>query len=169
MKKLPYIGLFLLLLNLDIGAQSTPKNRADALRMLQGCATRPITLDCNEDTAGYLIGLYDRGDRALLRPLLDAGPTSDGALSEILGDFFSGVLSKTPRAFLAAVRSRPLVKQRHLCWMAGVADGGGMSMEVLRDVRHSLQVISTRRNDRLSSVARTCLENVNRANASSGR
>ena len=92
-----------------------------------------------------------------------------GALAEILGDFFSGVLSKTPRVFLASVRSRALRQQRQLCWMAGTADGDGLGTEMLRDVRHSLQVISSRRNDPLSSVARTCLANVNRANASNGR
>jgi hypothetical protein len=53
--------------------------------------------------------------------------------------------------------------------MAGVTDGGGMGTQMLRAVRHSLRVISSRRNDSLSSVARICLASVNRANASSGR
>jgi len=126
-------------------------------------------LGCSEDTAGYLIGLYDRGDHSLLRPLLDAGQSSDGALAEILGDFYSNVLSKHPRVFLASVRSRPPKQQHHLCWMAGVTDGGGMGSLMLRDVRHSLRVISSRRADPLSSVAGICLANVNRANASNGR
>jgi hypothetical protein len=97
--------------------------------------------------------------------LLDAGRTSDGALGEILGNFYSNVLVKTPRAFLFALRSRPSKQQRHLCWMAGATDGSGMGTEMLRQVRHSLRVISSRRNDSLSSVARICLINVNRANA----
>jgi len=164
---LPFLA-FSLLLSVDLVAQA-PANRAAALRTLKGCSTRPITLGCSEDTAGYLIGLYERGDHSLLQPLLNAGPTSDGALAEILGDFYSNVLSQNPRAFLSAVRPRRVKDQRHLCWMAGVTDGGGMGTEMLRDVRHSLRVISSRRSDRLSSVARICLANVNRANASKQR
>jgi len=139
-----------------------PPNRAAALRTLRGCATRPIALGCSEDTAEYLIGLYDRGDRSLLNPLLAAGASSDGALSEILGDFYSNVLLKNPRVFLASVRSQPRKQVGHLCWMAGVTDGGGMGTEMLRDVRHSLRVISSRRTDPLSSIARICLASVNR-------
>ena len=171
MKHKPFFFGFLLVffsVNPNLCAQ-TPANRAAALRRLNGCAARPITLGCSEDTAGYLIGLYDRGDHSLLRPLLDAGRSSDGALAEILGDFYSNVLSKNPRAFLASVRSRPTKQQNHLCWMAGVTDGSGMGTQMLRDVRQSLRVISSRRTDPLSAVARNCLANVNRANASNGR
>jgi len=168
MKRIVPFLAFSLLLSIDLVAQA-PANRATALRTLKGCSTRPITLGCSEDTAGYLIGLYDQGDRALLSPLLNAGPSSDGALAEILGDFYSNVLSKNPRAFLSAIRSRALKQQRHLCWMAGATDGGGMGTKMLRDVRHSLRVISSRRSDPLSSVARTCLADVNRANASNQR
>ena len=156
--------LFSFLLVVNLFAQ-TPANRAAALRTLKGCETRPVTLGCNEDTAGYLIGLYDRGDQSLLLPLLDAGLHSDGALTEILGDFYSHVLSKQPRTFLSALRSRPKTRQRHLCWMAGHTDGSGMGTEMLRRVQHSLRVISSRPNDSLSTVARICLTNVNRANA----
>src|SRR5215213_9559126 len=66
-----------------------PMSRGTALSSLKDCATRPITLDCNEGTAEYLIALYKRGDKQLLKPLLDAGTTSDGALSAVLGDFYS--------------------------------------------------------------------------------
>jgi hypothetical protein len=168
--KLFFFGFLLvfLLVKPNLCAQ-TPANRAAALRTLKGCSARPMTLGCSEDTARYLIGLYDRGDHSLLRPLLDAGRSSDGALAEIVGDFYSNVLSKNPRGFLASVRSRPPKQQHRLCWMPGVTDGRGMGTQMLRDVRHSLRVISSRRNDPLSSVARICLASVNRANASSGR
>jgi hypothetical protein len=167
--KLFFAGLLFVFfsLNPNLYAQ-LPAKRAAALRTLKGCAARPITLGCSEDTAGYLIKLYDRGDHSLLRPLLDAGGSSDGALAEILGDFYSTVLSKTPRLFLASVRLRLPKQQQHLCWMAGVTDGSGMGTQMLRDVRHSLRVISSQRSDPLSSVARICLASVTRANASSG-
>jgi len=160
-----FAALSLVLLNSSLAAQ-TPPNRAAALRMLKGCATRPISRGCGLDTIDYLVGLYNRGDRSLLQPLLVAGLSSDGALSELLGGFYSDVLSKHPRLFLTSIRSRASKQQRDLCWMAGAVDGSGMDTEMLRDVRHSLRVISAPRNDQLSSVARTCLANVNRANAS---
>src|SRR5438132_12693050 len=118
--KLFFFGFLLVFfsVNPNLCAQ-IPANRVAALRTLKGCATRPITLGCSEDTAGYLIGLYDRGDHSLLRPLLDAGRSSDGALAEILGDFYSNVLSKHPRVFLPSVGSRPSKQQRHLCCTAG--------------------------------------------------
>jgi hypothetical protein len=143
-------------------------NRARALRTLKGCATRPITLGCSEDTAGYLIGLYDPGDYALLKPLLDAGLSSDGALAEILGDFYSDVLWKHPRTFLESLRSRPITQQHRLSWMAGTTDGSGMPADMLRDVRRTLRGISSQ-HGRLSSVARICLTEVARANASAKR
>jgi hypothetical protein len=165
MRRILLLPLLSLLLVVNLFAQ-IPANRTAALRTLKGCATRPISLGCNEDTAGYLIGLYDHGDQSLLQPLLNAGLHSDGALAEILGDFYSDVLSKKTRAFLSAVGSRPRTQQRHLCWMAGHTDGSGMRPEMLRRVQHSLRVISSQRNNSLSPVARVCLANVNRANAS---
>jgi hypothetical protein len=171
--KFPFFCLCCLaLLNLNIGLLAqTPKNRVEALRTFKACKqpTRPATLDCSEEFVANVIDLYNRGDYSLLKPLLDAGLSSDGALSEELGDFYSNVLSRNPRRFLAAVRSHPVKQEAHLCWMAGVTDGGGMETQMLRNVRRSLRVISSRRDDILSSVARTCLANVNRANASSGR
>ena len=166
-RALPFLVLSLLL-NFDLAAQ-TPANRADALRRLKGCATRPITRGCGLDTVDYLVALYNRGDHAVLTPLLVAGLSSDGALSELLGGFYSDVLSKNPRLFLAAIRSRPTKQQRDLCWMAGAVDGSGMEPTMLSHVRRSLRVISSRRNDALAPIARTCLANVNRANAPNGR
>jgi hypothetical protein len=157
-----FLILAVSLLNLAARAQNPPRDRAAALRTLKGCATRPITLGCNEDTAAYLIGLHDRGDHNLLKPLLDAGVSSDGALAEILGDFYSNVLSRNPRPFLASVRLRPSKEQHHLCWMAGGTDGSGMPKDMLRDVQRSLRRISSHRQDRLSSVANICLTEVNR-------
>jgi hypothetical protein len=154
--------LLVLLLQADLRAQG-PANRAEALRTLKGCSTRPVTLNCNEDTAGYLIELYKHGDRSLLRPLLDAGRHSDGALSESLGDFYSSVLTTRPRSFLSALSLRPRKQQSHLCWMAGETDGSGMSASTLRKVRRSLRSFSSDKN--LAPVARICLSEVNRVNA----
>lgn len=144
--------------------QSGELTRSNALAVLKGCATRPVTRGCSEDTADYLIRLYNRGDNRLLKPLLDAGPRSDGALAEMLGDFYAKVLWKHPRVFLESLSSRPRKEQKELAWMAGATDGGGMPADMLREVRHALTRFSSRRS-RLSSIARLCLKEVNRANA----
>jgi hypothetical protein len=156
------VGFFILLPHLNLHAQ-VPANRSEALRTLKGCSTRPITLNCTEDTAGYLIGLYGRGDRSLLRPLLDAGVHSDGALAESLGDFYSAVLTAKPRLFLLSLNSRSLKQQRHLCWMAGATDGGGMNASTLRKLRRSVWRVSSDKN--LTRVARICLSELNSVNS----
>ncbi|MGB7621861.1 MAG: hypothetical protein WBN92_05880 [Terriglobia bacterium] len=161
-----FLTLTLDLLNLSQGqGGSKPMSRARALSTLKGCATRPITLGCSEDTADYLIKLYNHGDKALLKPLLDAGLTSDGALAETLGDFYSNVLWKNPRDFLEALKLRSRKDQHSLCQLAGVTDGGGMPDNMLRDVRHTLSQIASQHQHRLASVARVCLVEVNEANA----
>jgi hypothetical protein len=160
------IALTLLTLISSIQAQNgaKPMSRATALNILKGCATRPITLGCDENTAEYLITLYKLGDKSVLKPLFDAGLTSDGALSETLGDFYSQVLWKSPREMLEALRSRPTKEQRSLSKLAGSVDGSGMPNNMLRDVRRSLSRIASQRNDRLASVARICLVEINTAN-----
>jgi hypothetical protein len=166
---LPIIALLSVALNVSVLAQTT-KHRAELVRKFQACtqASRPPTLDCSGDFIANVTHLYDQGDRSVLTPLLDAGLSSDGALSQSLGWFYSNVLTRNPRTFLAGIRSRPVKQKRQLCWMAGAVDGSGMEPAMLNSVRRSLRVISSRRNDQLSSVARVCWANVNRANASTG-
>jgi hypothetical protein len=149
----------------------TAKRRADLVRKFKACIqpNRPASLDCREEFVANVIDLYHRGDHSVLKPLLDAGLSSDGDLSEELGSFYANVISQNTRTFLSSLRSRPTKQQAHLCWMAGATDGSGMGTEMLRDVRYSLRVITSRHNDTLSSVARVCLANVNRANASNAR
>jgi hypothetical protein len=143
---------------------TTPQSRATALATLKGCATRPITLGCSEGTAEYLIKLYENGDKALLKPLLEAGLTSDGALSQVLGDFYSNVLWKNPRAFLQALRSYSrTTDQQTLSRLAATTDGSGMSGNMLRDVRRNLHRIRSEHGP-LGPIAKICLSEVDKAN-----
>jgi hypothetical protein len=132
------LSIATLIFALSLVSAQTPKNRNEALRTFKACirSTRPATLDCSEEFAANVIAFYNRGDHSLLKPLLDAGLSSDGALSEELGDFYSNVLSTNPRRFLTSIRSRPVKQKRQLCWMAGATDGSGMGTTMLRDVRH---------------------------------
>jgi hypothetical protein len=160
-----FLTLGLNLLNpSQVSEASKPMTRSIALRTLKGCATRPITLGCSEDTAGVLIKLYERGDKALLKPLLEAGLTSDGALAEILGDFYSDVLWKNPREFLELLKLHSKKEQQSLSRLAATTDGSGMAGDMLRDVRRKLSQIRSQ-HGRLAPVARICLIEVNKANA----
>jgi hypothetical protein len=148
-------------LNLDVG-QSL--NREKALVMLKCCGQSVCVERCDENASEYLIGLFKRGDKMLLEPLLDAGLVSDGALSESLGIFYGDLLWKEPRIFLKALASRPRKEQRQLAWLAGGMDGSGMPKRMLREVQVMLRKIAGQKRNRLSPVARLSLSEVNKAN-----
>jgi hypothetical protein len=169
MKKRIFILITVTLFLIDISPTYTQSagqslNRKKALALLKGCSRSVQAKRCNEDTAEYLIRLYQRGDRSLLGPLLDAGVNSDGALAASLGVFYGELLRKEPVTFLKALISRPRKQQHELAFLAGAMDGSGMSKEMLREVQTKLIKIRARRGNRLSSVARLSLMEVNRAN-----
>ncbi len=116
------------------------KNRDYLLRTLYGCRTHKVS--CDEDTAMFVIALYEDGDPSVLKALLRAGLHSDAALSEVLGDFYADVLIKNTRTFLVNVRVFPPVQQRALCESAGWRDGGGMSPDELKTVQVRLKEIN---------------------------
>ncbi len=139
-------------------------SREKALSGLRSCSRSLSAEGCNEEASETLIGFYKSGDKTLLKPLLDAGLVSDGALSESLGTFYADVLFQEPRIFLMALASRPKKAQRHLARLAGSTDGSGMPKEMLREVKFKLRKMTTQRSSRLSSVARLCLSEVSKAN-----
>ncbi len=151
-------------------------NRRKLVTRLQGCTHRPLTQGCDEDTAGYVIDLFDRGDRTLLPPLIDIGRHSDGALAEEMGPFYGETLWKQPRLFLLELARLAPNGQREICWLAATGDGSGMSSEKMGlDIRHKLRGFSRGRGDRLASVARECLRGfeagvkaINESNAAAG-
>ena len=148
-----------------IGQSRSNPTRARALAQLKGCSNRPVALGCDENTAIYLIRLYQRGDSSLLHPLLDAGRRSDGALSAALADFYSEVLWKSPERFLRALATRPPKEQYDLARLAGGTDGSGMPDKMLEDVRKSLKRVVVGRRGTLVVVARRVLIAVDEANA----
>ncbi len=140
-------------------------NRKSAIAKLKGCTRSLSSEGCNEVTAEYLIGLYKRGDKALLSPLLDAGLVSDGALSESLGSFYGELLSKEPRELLKALSSRPQKAQHKLAWLAAIMDGSGMPKEMFVEARSRLRKIAGQRRSSLAGVARLCLMELEKANS----
>lgn len=96
-------------------------------------------LSCDEDTAGYVIGLYSDGHKEVLHALFAVGIRSDAALSELLASFYGDVLSSSPQEFIDTVRSFSSADQRQLCEMTGAGDGGGVSVDVLNHPPGSIQ------------------------------
>ena len=139
-------------------------SREKALSGLNSCSRKLSAEGCSEDASETLIGFYKSGERALLKPLLDAGLVSDGALSESLGSFYADVLHQQPRVFLTALASRPKQAQHHLARLAGSMDGSGMPKEMLREVKFKLRKLTAQKSSRLSSVARLCLSEIEKAN-----
>ncbi len=139
-------------------------NRERALAMLKGCARNRLYRGCNEDTAEYLIGLYKRGDKSLLNPLVDAGLVSDGALSETLGSFYGELLSERPIEFLNALHSRTRKDQEKLALLAAVMDGSGMSNKMFIVTIAKLRRISSQKNNHLAGVAKVCLKEIEKEN-----
>lgn len=142
---------------LAIEAADYPQNRDYLLNALQNCKSPASKNPCDEDSGVYLVSLYRRGHLELLQPLLDAGQTRHAALAELLGNFYSGVISHSAASFLAGIGSLPPAEQKNLCYMAGAADGSGMPSEDLKRTRQSLRAIN-------SEVARQCLMQVEEAN-----
>jgi hypothetical protein len=139
-------------------------NRNVLTTKLKGCRTRPVAAECDEDVAGYLCELFDRGDTQLLDPLLEAGPSSDGALAETLGPFYSDLVLKNPRLFIRHLSKRPAKEQRAIAWLAGATDGSGMAPSQIRKARLKLRRLESE-GGTMAKTARLCLVEIQRANS----
>lgn len=109
------------------------------VRALDACSRRDLGSECDEDTAGFVIGLYHQGHKKVLYPLMRASLRSDGALSAALGDLLSEVLTKSSLEFLPVLGRLNDLEQATVCHAAGSSDGGGLSPETLRAVRRDLE------------------------------
>jgi hypothetical protein len=133
------------------------RNKNVLTRSLQLCGTRNPS--CDEDTAGYLIGLYSTGHADVLPALLSAGPKTDAAVAERLGTFYQEVLTQTPERFFSVVRSLANNQRSEVCEMAGKGDGGGIADDALN--RAKLYAFSAR-----GESARSCFKRLASANKS---
>ena len=147
------IGIAFLLAALGDNYEPNTKKLLDELKT---CADEryPEKEECTYFVADYLMELCRRGDFSLLRPLFDVSKKADGAFAESLYGFYSDTLNDQPDQFLKSLSPYPEDKQRALCSLAAVEDGGGMARERFRNVRKSLNDIS---DISLGRVAHTCL------------
>ncbi|HEX3472939.1 MAG TPA: hypothetical protein VHT28_17300 [Silvibacterium sp.] len=134
------------------------KNRDYLIENLRGCTTPALKSGCDRSIAHYLIVLYERGHKDVLKPLMLLGKDSyNPIVSEGLGDFFSDLLADSPGAFLDTIRQFEPQAQKQLCDLAGAADGDGLSADKFQRVQKELKA----RNDELSL---TCLQVIEAAN-----
>ena len=140
-----------------INAQNSKLMRRIVLSNLRACTSDPKkdSGDC-EDSAAFLGNLYEKGDRSLLTPLLNAGLESDGALSEALGTFYSDVLFSQTKGFLIALSRRPKKEQKTLAFLAVSADGSGNPENWNVKIKSRLREIADARG-KVSLTARLCL------------
>ncbi|HZS47308.1 MAG TPA: hypothetical protein VFC63_19720 [Blastocatellia bacterium] len=146
---------------LAVLGQDYEDNRNAVATAISGCGTESNSDNCEVITS-YGTDLFNRGDKTLLKPLLEAGIGSDGTLAETLGDFYSNVLWKDPQTFLQSLSEFPKEQQAELSMLAGAADGSGMGDDMSRDVRQNLSQIAGQKNNDLALVAKTCLDGVNK-------
>lgn len=134
-------------------------NRKRVVEALQRCLLRSVKIDCdNENTAAYIIELFERGDPGLLRPLIDAGPISDGALTAMLGPFYGEVFQKNSVLMLQTLAKLSKKDQRRIGFLAATGDGSGLgSNKMIRGIQMNLGRYARETDDPLSSTARTCL------------
>lgn len=134
------------------------KNRDYLVHILRGCTDPSIKFGCDLDTGGFLIALYERGHKDVLKPLMLYGKDSyNAALAEMLGAFYSDVLAERASEFLDTIRGFTPRTQARLCELAGTGDGGGIAKKDLQKARKALKAIG-------DEIAMKCLRAVETAN-----
>ena len=148
------ICLFLAFAN----AQNEKQTKRSALSRLNKCAIEFSGKNCNENDAQFLIDLYFRGEKDLLKPLLNAGLKSDGALTEILGTFYADILNTETKSFLFALSEKTKVEQIEISKRTVWADGSGNSIEWEARIKKKLTTIIRSNDKKLSPVAKVVAE-----------
>jgi hypothetical protein len=121
--------------------------------------------DGDDGTMELLRQLYKQGHKELLQPLLARYDGWNAATSEGLGGFYSDMLEKSPKDFLAELSTFPPERQLYLCTMAGETDGGGMSHKTERKVLHNMEEIGGEVAARCARGVRAGNRDANKANS----
>jgi hypothetical protein len=116
------------------------KNRDFLTASLRQCQSTEHA-DCDEDTAEFLIRLYELGHSDVLQPLVAAGVRSDGAMSELLGVFYGSVLKNHAGQFVQTAKRLSPAEQESVCELAAVGDGGGIDPKDGLEIHRSLHSI----------------------------
>ena len=133
-------------------------NRDYLLWVLKGCDTPKIVHGCDDMTPVYLISLYEHGHPEILPSLFRSSLQNYNASgSEALGGLLSDLVVKSPNIFLDNLKSFPVSEQKEICYSAGLADGGGMAPENLKNLEKRLDVLN-------DEMADTCIRQIEKAN-----
>ena len=137
-------------------------NKSKLLDELETCRSKPYpdASQCADFVAGYLIELGRRGDPSVLPPLFAVTDMADGDFAESLGDFYSDALIQYPKEFLTALKPYSPNEQQHLCGLAGLLDGSGMSDEEYRDAKRFLNQLSNGQDSSIAKLVKKCLSSI---------
>jgi len=146
------IAFLLVILDADADA-----NRERLFESLRTCTRDPES--CDDRLLSYLGNLFDRGDKSVLDPLLEASRATDSALVEALGSTYDDLVSRDSRAVIATTSRRPLKDQRRICHMIATGDGTGLPDENVNEVISSLETMA-REVGPVASTAMMCLSEI---------
>jgi hypothetical protein len=134
------------------------KNRDYLVDNLRGCTNSAIKSGCDGNVADFLIVLYERGHKDVLKPLMLVGKDSySPVVGETLGSFISNLIADGPTDFFDTIRGLSPETQKELCDFAGMADGGGLSADRLHQIQKEL-------NARGDAISLNCLQAIEAAN-----
>lgn len=142
----------------NVNAQNEIPTKKAALARLDKCVVEPSDYDCSADNVQYLIRLYYKGEKDLLKPLLNAGLKSDEDLSETLGDFYADTLIRETESFLLVLSENKKEEQIYLIRMTFRSDGSGNTPEWESNVKAKLKKIIELNDKKLSPTAKVCAE-----------
>lgn len=138
-------------------------NRMRLTEALRNCTRDPES--CDEHVVPYLENLFERGDRLVLDPLLDASERAEGDLAEALATGYGEMIAKDPRTFVTALSKRNAKDQRRLCHMVATGDGMGLPEEASVTVQDALGQM-VRETGPVASTAMMCVNEIRAADKS---
>jgi hypothetical protein len=149
-----------LLVVLDAEASA---NRLRLIDSLRACARDPE--NCDDRIISYLGDLFERGDKTVLDPLLDASKVTAPSIVEVLGLTYQDMVSSNPHAVITAISRRSGRDQRHLCHMIATGDGSGLHEDSVPEITSALEEVARG----IGPASQTAMMCINEIRAFAGR
>lgn len=130
-------------------------NRSRMTGSIRECSRDPE--NCDDRVIAYAGNLFERGDRVIVDPLLDAAKTP--SLAETLGGTYDDMVARDAGAFITALSRRSEDEQRRVCRMVASGDGSGLPDESASDIESALQELA-KGTGAVSRTAMMCLNDI---------
>lgn len=132
-------------------------NRSRLIDSLRACTRDPEP--CDDRLISYMSDLFQRGDKFVLDPLLDAAKVNDSLLTETLSSSYQDMILQDTRTVITAISRRSLKDQRSLCKMIATGDGSGFPSDSTPKLTSSLEEMA-RGLGPIASTAMVCVTEV---------